>query len=170
MRFRSRTLAKASGSPADQAADAPLLLELISTVLEAGAPVATAIVSVADAACTSSFTSDAESPAAILLRVGKLMTLGADAVQAWHPCRASPALESLATTGVRCASSGARLAGALRATAARLRVERRARMEQAAGRLAVWSMLPLGLCFLPAFVCVGIVPTLIGLGRQALGP
>ena len=28
---------------------------------------------------------------------------------------------------------------------------------------------PLGLCFLPAFVCLGIVPVVVGLARDVLG-
>ncbi|MCW2524955.1 MAG: putative type secretion system integral rane subunit, partial [Frankiales bacterium] len=38
----------------------------------------------------------------------------------------------------------------------------------AAERAGVWSMVPLGLCFLPAYVCIGVVPVVLGVGGQAL--
>ena len=41
--------------------------------------------------------------------------------------------------------------------------------EAAAERLSVHLMVPLGLCSLPAFVCWGIVPVLIGLVPDLLG-
>ena len=31
------------------------------------------------------------------------------------------------------------------------------------------TLLPLGLCFLPAFVCLGIVPTVVGIAGPAFG-
>ena len=40
--------------------------------------------------------------------------------------------------------------------------ERRA-AERAAGKLSVALVVPLGLCSLPAFICLGIVPILISL-------
>jgi hypothetical protein len=30
----------------------------------------------------------------------------------------------------------------------------------------VWVMAPLGLCFLPAFVCLGIVPIIVGVAHN----
>lgn len=69
------------------------------------------------------------------------------------------------------------LAGALEtswrsgaAPSSQLRVLSRAQRERekklraaAAGRLGVWLLLPLGLCYLPAFVLVAVVPLLVGL-------
>lgn len=69
------------------------------------------------------------------------------------------------------------LAGALEtswrsgaAPSSQLRVLARAQRERekklraaAAGRLGVWLLLPLGLCYLPAFVLVAVVPLLFGL-------
>jgi pilus assembly protein TadC len=54
-------------------------------------------------------------------------------------------------------------AGSLRAVAATLREERRSRAAEAAGRLGVRLVLPLGLCHLPAFVLVGLVPILVSM-------
>jgi pilus assembly protein TadC len=35
-----------------------------------------------------------------------------------------------------------------------------------AERVGVWSLLPLGLCFLPAFVCLGVVPVILGVAGE----
>jgi tight adherence protein B len=40
----------------------------------------------------------------------------------------------------------------------------------AAARLGVTLMLPLGLCYLPAFVCVGLVPVVVSLAGGLIGP
>ena len=42
------------------------------------------------------------------------------------------------------------------------REQREARVDAAAQRAGVLVVLPLGLCFLPAFVLVGVVPILLG--------
>lgn len=60
-------------------------------------------------------------------------------------------------------ATGAPAAALLRAQAARARKHRHRAAEQRAASLGVRLMLPLGLCSLPAFVCLGIVPVLIGL-------
>jgi pilus assembly protein TadC len=60
------------------------------------------------------------------------------------------------------------LAGALTETAEQLRDRH---LQQALGRAqraGVWVLLPLGCCFLPAFVCIGIVPVVIGVAGQVL--
>jgi hypothetical protein len=53
---------------------------------------------------------------------------------------------------------------ALRAATDRLRRDRAERSATAAGRLGVRLVLPLGLCYLPAFVLVGLVPVLVSYG------
>jgi pilus assembly protein TadC len=47
--------------------------------------------------------------------------------------------------------------------ASRLRSRRRAAAEHRVRQAAVWLVVPLGLCFLPAFVLVAVVPIVIGL-------
>jgi tight adherence protein B len=61
---------------------------------------------------------------------------------------------------------GAAPAVALAQAADAARQERRRRGEAAAREVAVSVVGPLGLCFLPAFVLLGIVPAVLG----ALGP
>jgi pilus assembly protein TadC len=36
-------------------------------------------------------------------------------------------------------------------------------VQERVARASVWVVLPLGLCFLPAFVLVGVVPIVMGL-------
>ena len=60
-------------------------------------------------------------------------------------------------------ATGAAPAALLRAVADDADAAARAAAEAAARRAAVTAVLPLGLCFLPAFVLLGIVPLVAGL-------
>jgi len=53
------------------------------------------------------------------------------------------------------------VARALERLADDLRASRSAGVEAAAARVGVLIVLPLGLCFLPAFVLAGIVPVIV---------
>jgi hypothetical protein len=64
---------------------------------------------------------------------------------------------------VRSHDSGSAAAAALERFADDLRAERSRRGREIAGRLGVKSAGPLGLCFLPAFVLLGVVPVVTGL-------
>lgn len=76
-------------------------------------------------------------------------------------------LESLTSNGAvqrvldRAADFGAPLGPALLAEAESERDRARAELERAAERLGVRVLLPLGICVLPAFVLLGVVPVLI---------
>ena len=63
---------------------------------------------------------------------------------------------------------GASPVALLEATARSLRAGRRARDEEAAERLAVRLVLPLGACHLPAFVILGIAPVVASVGMGML--
>jgi hypothetical protein len=52
--------------------------------------------------------------------------------------------------------------------AAEVRAERRSAAEQAARRVGVLAVAPLGLCFLPAFLLLGVVPVVVGLAGPLL--
>ena len=90
-------------------------------------------------------------------------------------------LEALARTGIPgrpdqvgevldlCARAGAPASELLRAEAAELRRAARAAGRVSASVLAVQLMLPLGLCVLPAFVVVGVVPILVGVISSTVG-
>jgi hypothetical protein len=36
-------------------------------------------------------------------------------------------------------------------------------------RAGVWVLAPLGLCFLPAFLCLGVVPLVLGIAADVFG-
>ncbi|WP_174555457.1 type II secretion system F family protein, partial [Nocardia xishanensis] len=77
-------------------------------------------------------------------------------------------IDSLARMARRSARSGASLAVAVGELADQ---HRRAVEDAAAARAERAGVLvggPLGLCFLPAFLCLGIVPVVIGLAGRVL--
>jgi pilus assembly protein TadC len=139
--------------------DLPSACDLLAVCLTAGVPLPAALAAVGGAV-----------PGVLggeLDRVGGLVRLGADAGRAWRD--AAPALEPLARILRRSATSGARAAPALNALAAELRAAARAETEAAVQRAGVRVLAPLGLCFLPAFVCLGVVPMVIGIAGDVLG-
>lgn len=111
---------------------------------------------------------------ALLSAVAAALGLGAAWEQAWADGAAigssaavrslTPVADALAPSWAHGAPSGALLRGA----AAMVRRERHAQAMAAAGRLGVQLVLPLGLCHLPAFVLVGLVPVLISLTAATL--
>ena len=58
--------------------------------------------------------------------------------------------------------SGASVADALHRLAEDLRVTQRAALEARARSVGVKAALPLGVCLLPAFILVGVVPLVVG--------
>ncbi|MFY1697344.1 type II secretion system F family protein [Solwaraspora sp. WMMA2101] len=135
------------------AADLPLAADLLAAALRAGAPVDQAVVAVADAV--------AGPLGARLGRVARALRLGAEPVEAWRQLDAVPGGDRLAAAAVRSAASGAALAGAAIRLADDLRAGRSAAAEAAARRAGVLIVLPLGLCFLPAFILAGLVPVIV---------
>ena len=70
----------------------------------------------------------------------------------------------------RSVESGTMLGVALSVHAEEARAMRSAAVEVAARKVGVRSVLPLMLCFIPAFLLLGIVPTLVSAVLAALGP
>ncbi len=110
--------------------------------------------------------------AALLRRASDLLALGADPVTAWTPPddeiggAGAVALMRLAR---RSASSGAVLARGVAELAAETRHDVDHTATAAAERASVIIAGPLGLCFLPAFICLGLVPVIAGLASDVLG-
>ena len=107
-----------------------------------------------------------EPAASGLRRVAELLALGADGAQAWQPALEDPDTARLARAARRSARSGSALAGAITQIAEELRAGARDEAGARAQRAAVLITGPLGLCFLPAFLCLGVVPVVIGLAGQ----
>ncbi|GAA2537803.1 hypothetical protein GCM10010409_10200 [Mycolicibacterium diernhoferi] len=74
----------------------------------------------------------------------------------------------LARLARRSASSGAALATNVTELAEQVRVDAGAAADAAAQRAAVLIAGPLGLCYLPAFICLGIVPVVAGLAGDLM--
>lgn len=152
LRRRPRT------SPPDRSL--PLCLDLVAAVLRSGQPLAASLECAAPAAVA-----DTE---AALTRVARLLILGADPRQAWNVC-APPgsALEPVAAVAVRSQTSGLKLADAFERLATDLRADGAAVAAARANRAGVHAMGPLAACFLPSFVCLGIVPLVVGVAAAA---
>ncbi|MFC4943253.1 type II secretion system F family protein [Pseudonocardia sp. GCM10023141] len=148
--------------PAPQESDAELAgrWELLAVCLDAGLPVAAAV---------SAAAAPLRGSAGILLRrVAGLLELGADAAEAWHGAEELPALAAFARAAGRSAGTGAALAQVAAAESTRLRAGLVDTAQARAQRAAVLITAPLGLCFLPAFLVLGIAPVVIGLAGRAL--
>jgi pilus assembly protein TadC len=105
---------------------------------------------------------------ATLVHTGELLALGADPADAWTPALDDPVIAPLARGAKRTARSGAALADIARGLAEEVRAGLADAADAAAQRAAVLVTLPLGLCFLPAFLCLGVVPVVIGLASSLL--
>lgn len=99
----------------------------------------------------------------LLRRTGDLLALGADPDTAWSGDTADPTCQSLLRLARRSAVSGSALAAGVADLAEQARAEAANTAVAAAERAGVLIAGPLGLCFLPAFVCLGIVPVVVGL-------
>ena len=164
-------------SPARRRADRRQLAvheDLLASCLDAGMAVAPALRAVAQAlggagsAELAEFTAPtgaraSAGPIATLDAVAAMLALGADPDTAWQYADLDPDLAPLAAAARRSASGGAGFADAVREHAAILRAEAAAESVQAAARAGVVMTAPLGLCFLPAFVCWGLAPVVVGL-------
>jgi pilus assembly protein TadC len=135
------------------AADLSLSADLMAAALAAGAPPDRATQVVGDAM-----------PGPLgerLVRVATALRLGERPDGAWLYLSDVPGGARLVRVAIRSADSGAALATALVRLAEDLRAARVAATESAARRAGVLLVLPLGLCFLPAFLLAGVVPVVI---------
>jgi len=160
------------------AADLPLLLDLLSSCLAGGASLQEAAHVVAAAV---------PGPAGErLAAVHAQLAVGSPPAVAWATLtsvaapdprwRAGPVtgpdtvdpLGPAARALCRAAEGGAPVATAVARLAADARAQARAQGEQRARRVGVLVVAPLGLCFLPAFVLLGVVPAVVGLAGPLL--
>ncbi|MEO6470527.1 MAG: type II secretion system F family protein [Aeromicrobium sp.] len=132
----------------------PGAIDLLVAVLDSGRPPAASFSLVARA------TSD---PLGFEFRAiaGRLSITG-DEQAVWEGLRSRPEFAALARGFGRASRSGMPVGKVLERLAEELRRERRAAAQERARSVAVATAAPLGLCFLPAFFLIGIVPTLLG--------
>jgi pilus assembly protein TadC len=135
------------------AADLPYLVDLIAAGLRAGLPLDRAVRVVAAAG---------SGPVAERLgRVERLLSLGLPPANAWAPLCDFAGGDRLRWAAARSAESGAALSAGFERIASELRAGRLASADAAARRAGVLVVLPLGMCFLPAFVFAGVVPVIV---------
>ncbi len=135
------------------AAVVPFAADLLAAVLRSGAPTEHAMRTVG--------TAIGGTLGRRFVRVADGLRLGLTPADAWAALRARAETARLADTVARSSDSGAAVARALELLADALRAEGLARVESTAQRLGVLMVLPLGLCFLPAFVFAGVVPVIV---------
>jgi Flp pilus assembly protein TadB len=146
--------------PLEQDTDLAAGWELLAVCLEAGLPVAVAASAAAEPLHGAA--------GARLRGVAGLLELGADPVSAWRSAEHVPALSTFARAAGRSAGTGSALARVARAEAARIRATLLDTAQARAQRAAVLITGPLGLCFLPAFLVLGIAPVVVGLAGEVL--
>lgn len=136
--------------------DAAMMLELIAAMLDAGSGIGRSLELVAAAAspeCSKS-----------LSPVVAALAIGADWETSWRSSEGHSAeILALRDALVFAALTGAPSSAILYAQAARMRRERFRAAEKRAASLSVKLVIPLGLCSLPAFICLGVVPVLLAL-------
>lgn len=109
--------------------------------------------------------------ATLMRRASDLLALGADPDTAWQvpDDDGDQGCAALARLARRSAASGAALARGVEELAEQQRRNAVHAAAAAAERAGVLIAGPLGLCFLPSFVCLGIVPIVAGLAGEMFG-
>jgi pilus assembly protein TadC len=136
------------------ARDLPLAADLLAACVSVGRPVDEALGVVSRAVGGAL----AERLDVVLAR----LALGSDPLSEWRRAARDPLLAPLARTLVRTLESGAPIADALTRLAQDRRRERRTQTQLRARSVGVQAAGPLAACFLPAFMLIGIVPTVAG--------
>ncbi|EPH40298.1 type II secretion system F family protein [Streptomyces aurantiacus] len=95
--------------------------------------------------------------------------LGGAPADAWRQVGEIPGAGGLARLLEQAAESGAPAADPVARLAADCRAEQGRRATARARRAAVLMTAPVGLCFLPAFIAVGVLPVVIGLAGGLMG-
>lgn len=147
-----------TGQPAREPGlrDAAMMLELIGAMLDAGAGLGRSLELI-----TALAAPEFNRP---LRPVVAALAIGADWDAAWRSSEVrSPELLVLRDALGFAALTGAPSSAILYAQAARMRRARFRAAEKRAAALGVKLVIPLGLCSLPAFVCLGVVPVLLAM-------
>lgn len=130
--------------------DLPHVVGLLADSLRSGRPPDTALCVVVEA-----LPGPAAGRLAVLL---PRLRLGVDRAQVWADLAADPALGPLGRALARAHRTGAPVVPAVERLADELARAARAEVEDRARAVGVKAAVPLGLCLLPSFVLIGIVP------------
>jgi len=135
------------------AAELPFATDLVAAALRAG--------STPDAAARLVAQAVGGPVGERLALVGHALRHGRPAGEAWAHLGDSEAARRVVRAAQRSGHSGAALAGSLARVADDLRADAVLAAETRARTAGVLVVLPLGLCFLPAFVLTGLVPVIV---------
>jgi len=139
----------------------PHVVDLVAACLAAGLSPSAALEEVAAAV---------DAPARDeLAAVSARLRVGVDPGTVWRDLSRHPQLGGLGRAVARAVETGASVADALERLAGDLRRTARAEVETRARAVGVKAAVPLGLCLLPAFVLVGVVPLVAGSLTALLG-
>jgi pilus assembly protein TadC len=136
-------------------ADVPLLLELLGAALDAGLAIPWALKLVAGVSTARIRTE--------LSQVVAGLQIGASWEHSWQGMSDRGAVGQLHSALSFAALTGAPAAPLLYAAAAQRRRQAQRDAEKKAAALGVRLVVPLGLCSLPAFICLGIVPVVVAM-------
>ena len=139
----------------------PHLVGLLASSVRSGLPAAEALRLV----CAALPGPAADSLAVLPPRIA----LGVDPGEVWRSLETDPALAPLGRTLSRSVRTGEPVADALDRLGADLAARARAETEDAARRVGVQAAVPLGVCLLPAFLLLGVVPVVAGLLSELVG-
>lgn len=141
-------------------ADLPHACQLLAACLDAGLPLRAATRTVGEAI--------GGPVGAEFARVTRQIDLGVTDEEAWLALT-DPALRRMSRDLARAAGAGLVASGPLRTLAADAALRAEAQRQEVAKRVGVSSVLPLMVCFLPAFMLLGIVPIVGGYVLALLG-
>jgi Flp pilus assembly protein TadB len=134
--------------------DLPVAVHLVGACLEAGSAITGALDAVAVAL-----------PGAVseeLLLVRHRLSLGVDPMVVWRELAGHPQLRPLGRAMARAHQSGASVRDTVSGLADELTARSRATTDALARSVEVRAAAPLGVCFLPAFLLLGVVPMVAG--------
>jgi pilus assembly protein TadC len=104
-----------------------------------------------------------------LARGAAEVRLGGEPAEAWRRLASLPGARPLARLLERADESGLPAAGPVARLAADARAQWARTATARARRAAVMVTAPVGLCFLPAFITIGVLPVVIGLAGEVVG-
>ncbi len=135
-------------------ADLPTGVDLLASCLDAGAAPESALLAVSQAL--------GGAVGEELSRIRHRLDVGVDPAQVWRSVAQHDELGPLGRAVGRAHASGAPVGEAVHRLADELRDRTRAEVETRARSIEVKAAAPLGLCLLPAFVVLGVVPMVAG--------
>jgi pilus assembly protein TadC len=136
----------------------PVVMELVVAALQTGVSIPRALLSVGQV--MPHRTGDP------MIRAARQLELGASWASAWRNVTGD--LIVIADALKPAWNDGAAPSESLKAAMVTVRHKRQALSKLAASKLAVRMVLPLGLCLLPAFVLIGLVPVMLSLGSRLM--